>query len=56
MRERYFYLPVLWRVYQKKGTKKSATHRTKWQLAAEMVLVLATHFPMQKIMVVGDCA
>jgi hypothetical protein len=55
-RERYFCLPVLWRVYQKQGKKKSSTHRTKGQLAAEMVLVLASRFPTQKIMVVGDCA
>jgi hypothetical protein len=56
--DRSFCLPVLWRVYEKKGKgkKQAATHRTKGQLAAEMVLWMAEKFPTCKIMVVGDSA
>ena len=57
-RDRYFCLPVLWRVYAKKGKgkKQAATHRTKGQLAAEMVLWMAEKCPTYKIIVVGDIA
>jgi DDE superfamily endonuclease len=55
--DRYFCLPVLWRVYEKKkGKKKDATHRTQGQLAAEMVLWMAAKCPTRKIVVVGDSA
>jgi hypothetical protein len=53
--DRYFCLPVLWRVYEKKGTK-TTTHRTKGQLAAEMVVFLAEKCSTFKIVVVGDSA
>jgi hypothetical protein len=55
-KDRYFCLPGLWRVYEKRGKKSRGEHRTKSQLAAEMVNQLARWFPDQKILVVGDCA
>jgi hypothetical protein len=54
--DRYFCLPLLWRVYEKKGKNNAKTHRTKGQLAAEMVLFLAAKWPTRKIIVVGDSA
>ena len=54
-RERYFCLPVLWRIYKKKGVG-DGEHRTKSQLAAEMIRQLAQWFPERKILVVGDSA
>jgi hypothetical protein len=53
---RYFCLPILWRVYEKQGSKPKSQHRTKSQLAAEMVAVLAGWLPQRKILVLGDCA
>ncbi len=55
-KDRYFCLPVHWRVYEKQGTKSRADHRTKSQLAAELVTWIARCFPAHKIWVVGDCA
>jgi hypothetical protein len=57
--DRSFCLPVLWRVYEKKdkkSKKSAATHCTKGQLAAEMVLWMAEKWPGRKIIVVGDSA
>jgi hypothetical protein len=53
---RYFCLPILWRVYEKQGGKPKQEHRTKCQLAAAMVTVLAGWFPQRKILVIGDSA
>jgi hypothetical protein len=53
---RYFCLSILWRVYQKQGSKPKKEHRTKSQLAAEMVAVLAGWLPQRKILVIGDSA
>jgi len=53
---RYFCLPILWRVYEKQGSKSNKEHRTKSQLAAEMVVVLAKWLPQRKILVLGDSA
>jgi len=53
---RYFCLPILWRVYEKQGSKPKNKHRTKSQLAAEMVAVLAGWLPQRKIAVIGDSA
>jgi hypothetical protein len=53
---RYFCLPILWRVYEKQGTKSKQEHRTKTKLAAEMVAVLANWLPERKIMVIADSA
>ena len=54
--ERYFCLPILWRVYEKRGTKSKQEHRTKSQLAAEMVAVVAGWFPQRRFLVVADSA
>jgi hypothetical protein len=54
--QRYFCLPLLWRVYEKRGTKSRPEHRTKSQLAAEMVRVLAGWLPERKLVVVADSA
>jgi len=53
---RYFCLPMLWRVYQKKGTKSKLEHRTKSQLAAEMINAIAGWFPERQFCVVADSA
>jgi hypothetical protein len=53
---RYFCLPMLWRVYQKKGSQSKAEHRTKSQLAAEMIEVIAAWFPERQFLVVADSA
>jgi DDE superfamily endonuclease len=52
--DRYFCLPVLWRVYQKRGDRPKQEHRTKPQLAAEMVTMIAGWFPQRQCLVVGD--
>ena len=54
--QRYFCLSILWRVYEKQGTKPKQEHRTKNQLAAEMVAVLASWLPQRQILLVGDSA
>jgi hypothetical protein len=51
---RYFCLSILWRVYEKRGSKSGKEHRTKSQLAAEMVAVLAGRLPQRQILVVAD--
>jgi len=43
-------------VYQKRGKQAPGEHRTKSQLAAEVVSQLARWFPAHKTLVVGDCA
>jgi hypothetical protein len=53
---RYFCLPVLWRVYEKRGTKAKKDHRTKSMLAADLVKVLAEWLPSRKFLVVADSA
>lgn len=53
---RYFCLSILWRVYQKQGNKPKREHRTKNQLAAEMLAVLAGWLPTREILVVADSA
>jgi hypothetical protein len=53
---RYFCLPILWRVYEKQGGKARKDHRTKSQLAAEMLAVLAGWHPQRQILVVADSA
>jgi hypothetical protein len=55
-RDRFFCLPLLWRVYQKRGSKPKADHRTKPELAADAVRTLAEWLPGRKILVVADSA
>jgi hypothetical protein len=59
-KDRFFCLNILWRLYTKKTkgskSKGSATgHRTKPQLAREMIEVVATWLPGRRLVVVGDC-
>lgn len=54
--DRYYCLNVLWRVCQKRGNKPRSEHRTRSQLAAEMVKLLAKWLPSSKIRVVADSA
>ena len=53
---RYFCLPILWRVYEKRGARSPQEHRTKSQLAAHMLAVVAGWFPQKRFMVVADGA
>lgn len=52
--DRFFCLPLLWRVYQKQGSTSKAQHRTKPQLAAEMVRQLAGWLPGHQLLLVAD--
>jgi hypothetical protein len=51
--DRYFCLPVLWRVYRKKGT---AGHRKRTELAAELARLVAACLPDRECWLVGDAA
>ena len=53
---RYFCLPIVWRVYEKRGSKTKQEHRTKSQLAAEMIAVVAGWLPQRQFVVVADSA
>jgi hypothetical protein len=53
---RYFCLPIVWRVYEKRGTKSKKEHRTKSLLAAAMIAVIAEWFPQRRFLVVADNA
>jgi hypothetical protein len=55
-RDRFFCLPLLWRVYEKRGAKSKHDHRTKPELAAEAVRTLASWLPGRAILVVADSA
>src|SRR5450755_140944 len=55
-RDRVFCLPLLWRVCEKRGKKTKKEHRTKPELAADMVRTLATWLPGREILVLGDNA
>jgi DDE superfamily endonuclease len=51
--DRYFCLPVLWRLYRKKG---QTGHRPRPQSAAELARRLAEANPERTFWLVGDCA
>jgi DDE superfamily endonuclease len=51
--DRYFCLPVLWRVYRKKGV---AGHRKRTELAAELARLAAECVPDRECWLVGDSA
>jgi DDE superfamily endonuclease len=51
--DRYFCLPVLWRLYRKKG---QSGHRPRPQSAAELARLLAQANPDRTFWLVGDCA
>ena len=55
-RDRCFCLPLLWRVYEKRGLKTKKEHRTKTDLAADMIRTLAKWLPGKEILVVADSA
>jgi DDE superfamily endonuclease len=55
-RDRPFCVPLLWRIYEKRGTKTKAEHRTKVQLAADMIRQLAEWLPGREILVLADSA
>jgi hypothetical protein len=54
--DRYFCLNVLWRVFEKQGDRPRSAHRSKPQLAAEMIHQIAAWLPGHKLQVVGDDA
>jgi hypothetical protein len=54
--DRFFCLPLLWRVYEKQNGKRKAQHRTKPQLAADMIRVLAEWLPGRQLLLVADSA
>jgi hypothetical protein len=54
--DRFFCLPLLWRVYEKQGGRSKADHRTKPQLAADMIGVLAGWLPGRQLLVIADSA
>jgi DDE superfamily endonuclease len=51
--DRYFCLPVAWRLYRKKGT---AGHRKRTELAAELARLVAACLPGRACWLVGDAA
>jgi len=53
--DRFFCLNILWRLYAKKGQAGATGHRTKPQLARDMVEVVASWLPGRRLVVVGDC-
>jgi hypothetical protein len=54
--DRHFCVPLLWRVYEKRLTRSKAEHRTKTDLAADMIRTLAGWLPGHEILVVADSA
>jgi len=52
--DRFFCLNLLWRVYAKKGV--ATPHRTKSQLARDMVDLVSTWLPRHRLLVLGDSA
>ena len=54
--DRYYCLNVLWRVFEKQGDKPKAQHRSKSQLAAEMIEKIAAWLPGSTLRVVADVA
>jgi hypothetical protein len=54
--DRFFCLNVLWRVAAKKDKAQPNSHRTKPQLARQMVEVVASWLPGRQLVVVADSA
>jgi hypothetical protein len=55
-KDRFFCVNILWRVYRKKNGKQDKGHRTKPQLARELVELVACWLPDYKLVVVADSA
>jgi hypothetical protein len=54
--DRYYCLNVLWRVCEKRGQRSRKEHRSKPQLAAEMIRQIADWLPKHQLHVVADVA
>jgi hypothetical protein len=54
--DRFFGVTILWRLYAKKGEANPTAHRSKPQLAREMVGVVASWLPGRRLLVVADSA
>jgi hypothetical protein len=55
-KDRFFCVNILWRLYRKKNGKQDKEHRTKPQLARELVDVVACWLPHYQLVVVADSA
>jgi hypothetical protein len=55
-KDRPFCLNILWRVYSKKDKNNPKNHRTKPELARDMVALIASWLPGRKLIVAGDSA
>ena len=54
--DRPFCLNLLWRVCEKKTQKNAASHKTKPQLAQELIRLMASWCPEKQVFVVADVA
>ena len=54
--DRFFCLDILWRICPKKDKANKKAHRTKSQLAREMVELASAWLPGRRLIVVGDSA
>jgi hypothetical protein len=54
--DRFFCVNILWRLYAKKDKGNPTAHRTKPQLAREMVEAVASWLPGRRLLVVADSA
>jgi hypothetical protein len=54
--DRFFCVNILWRLASKKDKTNPTTHRSKPQLAQEMVIQVASWLPGRQLTVVGDSA
>jgi hypothetical protein len=55
-KDRFFCLNILWRLCSKKDKKNPTDHRTKSQLAREMIDQVSSWLPGRQLVVVGDNA
>jgi hypothetical protein len=53
-RDRFFCLPILWRICDKRGKKAKHEHQTKSQRAAEMITLVAGWYSRYRLLVVAD--
>ena len=53
-KDRFFCVNILWRVYAKKDKSNAAGHRTKLQLAREMLELVASWLPQRQLVTVAD--
>ncbi len=55
-KDRTFTIPLMWRLFEKQGTKTKKEHVTKTMLAAEMIKIIASWLPNFDILVAADSA